>query len=53
MQILPTSFSEKQMKAFKDILIHDITAKEFSDIYAQLLLTEDALQHACTTTFIR
>lgn len=24
-----------QMKAFKDILIHDITHKEFSDIYAQ------------------
>ena len=26
---------KEQMKAFKDILIHDITAKEFSDIYAQ------------------
>ena len=24
-----------QMKAFKDILIHDITVKEFSDIYSQ------------------
>jgi len=26
---------KEQMTAFKDILIHDITAKEFSDIYAQ------------------
>jgi len=26
-----------QMKAFKDILIHDITIKEFADIYAQTI----------------
>jgi predicted helicase len=26
---------KEQMHAFKDILIHDITAKEFADIYAQ------------------
>ena len=28
---------EEQMKAFKDILIHDITPKEFADIYAQTI----------------
>lgn len=28
---------KEQWKAFKDILIHDITAKEFADIYAQTI----------------
>lgn len=28
---------QEQLKAFKDILIHDITAKEFADIYAQTI----------------
>ena len=27
-----------QMEAFKDILIHDITPKEFADVYAQTIV---------------
>ncbi|MGI8668888.1 MAG: type ISP restriction/modification enzyme [Aridibacter sp.] len=28
---------DEQMKAFQDVLIHDITAREFADIYAQTI----------------
>ncbi len=32
-----TALLKEQMKAFKDILIHDITPKDFADIYAQTI----------------
>jgi hypothetical protein len=37
-----------QMHAFKQILIHDITAKGFADVYAQTI-TYGMLPHGCMT----
>ena len=45
-----------QMKAFKDILIHDITAKGFADVYAQTItygMFAARLHDATLTTFSR
>nr|WP_294860480.1 type ISP restriction/modification enzyme [uncultured Fluviicola sp.] len=33
----PETELEQQMKAFKDVLIHDITPKQFADVYSQTI----------------